>query len=77
MNFKKLLNSFENKKRIRSLIIYRTIFLNLFLNNFLALLLFKTNAVEIFDVGDVKKKFISRSTEILIELNFWLGLYVT
>ena len=45
--------------------------------NFSALLLCKVNVLDFFDTGDFFQIFvISRNTEILIEWNYWLGMYV-
>ena len=47
-----------------------------FVNNFSALLLCKINVLVFFDTGHFFQIFvISRNTEILIESNFWLGMY--
>ena len=56
----------------------RNFFLYQILNIFSALLLLcKINVLEVFDKGDFFQIFvISRSTKILIESNFWLGIYV-
>ena len=67
--FKKSTNSFKSKKKFSSFC-----FINKqFLNNFSALLLFKIIVLDIFNTVDFSKiKIISRSTDILIKLNFWL-----
>ena len=46
--------------------------------NFSTLLLFfKINIFDFFEMGDFLQIFvISRKTEILIESNYWLGMYV-
>ena len=47
-----------------------------FVSNFLALLLCKINVLDIYDMGDsIQIFFTSWNTEILIESNFWLGVY--
>ena len=64
--------------RIGYLIICWVIFFYQFVDNFSALLLCKINVLDIFDTGNFFQIFvISRSTEILIESNFWLEMYVT
>ena len=76
--FWKINNSIRNEKRIGYLIIFGNFF-SLFVNNFSAsFLLCKKNVLGIFDMGDFIQIFvISRNTEILIESNFWLWMYVT
>ena len=67
-----------NEEWLGYLIIYWTIicFIN-FLNNVSTLLLCKINLLDIVDIGDFFQIFIiSRSTEILIRSNFFLGMYV-
>ena len=50
----------------------------LILIHFSELLLCKINVLDIFDTGDFFQiLIISRSTWILIESNFWLGMYVS
>ena len=49
----------------------------LFVNKFSALFLCKINFFDILDMGDIFQVFvISRTTEILIESNFMLAMYV-
>ena len=49
-----------------------------YVNNFSELLLCKINVFVIFNMNIKKWIFVtSRSTDILNELNFWLGIYVS
>ena len=51
------------------------LFFYILVSNFSALLLFKMNALDILYMGDFFQ-ILSRSTEILIESNFWLEMFV-
>ena len=47
-----------------------------FINSFSALLLCKINFLDFFEMDDFFQIFvILRNTEILMELNYWLGIY--
>ena len=35
------------------------------------------NALGIFNTADLLNFLVAQSTEIIIEMNFWLGMYVT
>ena len=73
MDSTKSINSFEKKIH---LIIYGTIFFWQFVNNFSALLLWKIYFFHFFNVINFFQVFIiSRSTEILMVLNFLLRVY--
>ena len=78
IDIEKLINSFEMEESTAHLVIYGRIiffFLN-FLNNFLAVLLYKIYVFDIDSIVDFFQIFtISRSAEILILLSFWLGKY--
>ena len=67
-----------NEKRISNLIIYyNNYFLYQLISNFAALLLCKMNFFGFFDIGDFFQIFVtSRNTKILMETNYWLGMYV-
>ena len=65
------------EKGLDSWLLIEEFFSYQFVNNFLALLLWKINCLDFFDTGDFFQVFvISRSSKILIESNFWLGMYV-
>ena len=64
------------KKRIGYLMFLNNYFVHQFVDNFPSLLLRKINAIDFIDMNDLKKNFISRNTEILIESNYGLGMYV-
>ena len=51
------------------------LFFYILVSNFSALLLFKMNVLDILDMGDFFQ-ILSQSTEILIESNFWLVMFV-
>ena len=71
MDSEKSINSFEMKK---GLVI--GLFIEQFVHNFAALLC-KINVLDIFDTGDFFYIFvILQSTEILMESNFLLEMYV-
>ena len=80
MNSEQSINSFEIKKdRLPDYLLFiAQLFFYLFVNNFSALLvLCKINILDSFDMRDFFQIFIiSRTTKILIELNFWLGTHV-
>ena len=77
MHFEKSINLFEMKKDYVPWLFIIQLFFYLFVNNFSVLLLWKINVFDIFDMSDLFQIFvISRSAEILIESNFWLGMYV-
>ena len=64
---------------ISYLVIYCTIteFSYQFVNNFFALLLCKINDADVFNMVDMLQNIVkSRSTEIVIQWNFWLAMYV-
>ena len=76
MDYKKSINSFEMKKRIGRLIIEQFFFYQ-FVNNFSSLLCCKINVLHFFDMGDFCQIFVKlQVTEILIESNYCLGMYV-
>ena len=77
MDSKKSINLFQTKKIIGYLIIHCTIifFTNLYI--FSELLLCKINVLDFSDMDDFFLIFIiSRNTQILIESNYRLGMYV-
>ena len=77
MDSVKSIVSFKIKKGYVTRLSIKQSFFHQFVNNFSALLLCDINFLEIFDIGGFFQTFfITRSTEIVIELNFWLGIYV-
>ena len=75
MNSKKSINSFQMKED-RTPGYLSKIFCQFF-NNFSALLLSKIYVIDIFNMVTYFQIFLtSRSTEILIVSNFWLGVYL-
>ena len=75
MNSEKLINSFEIKRLPDYLL--NSYFVCKFVNNFSALLLYKINIIDFFNMGVFFSFFISRNTELLNESKYWLGMYVT
>ena len=76
MESEKSITSFKMKKGMLPEHL-SNIFFYLFVNKFSALLLCKINVLDIFNMGDFFQIFvISRTIEILIESNFWLGTYL-
>ena len=74
MDSKKFIDTLEIKEKIGHLIIYGTI---IFLGNLLMIfgIIIMQNFLTILIRWFLKIFVISRSTEILIVLNFWLGVY--
>ena len=77
MDSEKSINLFEIKKDRSTDYLLNNYFVYQFVNNFLALLLCKIHDFDFFDFDDFFQIFvISRKNEILIELSYWLGMYV-
>ena len=78
MDSEKGINVFKLEKRDMSRnYLLDKFFWNQFVNNFLVSLLCKINVLDIFDMDDFFSIFIILwSTEILIEWNFWVIMYV-
>ena len=77
MNSEKSINSFHTKNEMLPDYLSHNYYLYLFVNNNLELLLFKINVLDIFNMVDFLKIFVvSRSTEIMMQLNFSLRMYV-
>ena len=76
MDSEKSINSFEIKMDRLPDYLLNNYFVYQFVKNFFALLC-KINLFDFFDMADFFLIFvISRNIEILIESNYWLGMYV-
>ena len=72
MGSEKSITSFEMKKARLPDYLLENYYIYLFLTNFSAWLLCKIYVLDSFDMGDFFQIFvISRTSEILIESNFW------
>ena len=78
MDSEKPINLFERRKDKLPHYLLNNYFVCRFVNNFLVLLLWKINFLDFYEMGDFFQIFVMFvNTEIPIELNYWLGMYVS